>query len=164
MLERILLLLIFLAYSLGALGQDLDDDYKLYKISADGAKCLDGTQPGFYYHKGSESEKWIIFFEGGGWCGTPDPNTSLENCYERSLTDFGSSKNYPEKKNYDGDGLLSNKRDRNKYFYHYSKIYVKYCDGTGHQGFNTEPFTYKGHDLWFRGYANTNETLNYAWS
>lgn len=38
----------------------------------------------------------MIFFEGGGWCGDVDLQSTVENCYQRSLTDLGSSKKYPD--------------------------------------------------------------------
>lgn len=109
-----------------------DTSYTLYKINSDSAKCLDGTAPAFYYRKGSLTTKWLIFFEGGGWCGTPDPTTTLADCYSRSQTDLGSSKNYPSTSSFDQWGILSPLYANNKYYYEYNKVFVKYCDGTGH--------------------------------
>ena len=58
-----------------------------------GAKCLDGTAPGFYIRKSTTgSTNWLIHLQGGGWC------VSLDDCFKRSLTPLGSSKTYVEEK------------------------------------------------------------------
>jgi len=44
-------------------------DYELILLNNSEAKCLDGTQPGFYWRKGLNSKNFLVFFEGGGWCG-----------------------------------------------------------------------------------------------
>lgn len=85
--------------------QDLN--YTLHMVDNDQALCLDGTKPGFYFFKGTQSNKWVIFFEGGGWCGLDDPNSTLADCYARSQTDLGSSKNYPASLSLKGAGILS---------------------------------------------------------
>lgn len=45
---------------------------------------------GYYYSYGSgdSANKWMIFFEGGGWC------YSVSGCYARALTSLGSSKTW----------------------------------------------------------------------
>jgi len=43
----------------------------------------------------------------------------------------------------------------NPFFYDWNRIYVKYCDGTGRQGYNTEPYIYNNSQVWFRGMNNT---------
>ena len=37
---------------------------------------------------------------------------------------------------------------------------MRYCDGTGHQGFKKDPVLYKGIKLWFRGHNATKGQLN----
>ena len=45
-------------------------------------KCLDGSAPAFYYKPGKVKGKFLIYFEGGGWCGSPDGyQLALEDCY-----------------------------------------------------------------------------------
>lgn len=58
------------------------------------ALCLDGSK-GSYYIQIGDPAKVLLFFEGGGWCGDQDLQSTLENCYQRSKTDLGSSTNYP---------------------------------------------------------------------
>ena len=33
------------------------------------AQCLDGTKGVYYLSKGSNPRKFVLFYEGGGWCG-----------------------------------------------------------------------------------------------
>ena len=56
--------------------------------SAKGAVCLDGTNPGFYWTKGSGdgAKTWVLYFKGGGWC------YDEEDCAQRAKTSLGSSK------------------------------------------------------------------------
>ena len=42
------------------------------------------------------------------------------------------------------------------HFKDWTIAHLKYCDGTGHQGYKRDPVGYKGEDLYFRG---TNVTL-----
>lgn len=61
------------------------------------ARCLDGTPPALYFKKGKSKDKFIIYFEGGAWCGGATLMETIKDCYARSLTDLGSSRNYPER-------------------------------------------------------------------
>lgn len=50
------------------------DVYKLVLHSKDrGAMCLDGSPAGMYIHEGSgiNKTKYMIYFDGGGFCGGP---------------------------------------------------------------------------------------------
>jgi hypothetical protein len=45
--------------------------------------CLDGT-PGAYYIQegvGDNKNKFILYFEGGGWCGGITMSNTLQSCY-----------------------------------------------------------------------------------
>ena len=64
------------------------------------------------------------------------------------MTDLGSSKKYPDTLSV-GDGLLSNSNLNS--FRDFTKIYMKYCDGSGHQGTRSSPFAFKNSKLYFRG-------------
>jgi len=121
------------------------------------AKCLDGTPGAYYVSEGSglNKTKFLVYFEGGGWCGDGDLASTIENCYVRSNTDLGSSKNYPKSYNLSGWGLLAGESNVNRLFYDWTRIYIKYCTGTGHQGTKTASISYKGKNLWFRGHNVT---------
>lgn len=43
--------------------------YKKVLLTNPDALCLDGTPGAYYVHQGSFLNKWILIFEGGGWCG-----------------------------------------------------------------------------------------------
>lgn len=104
-------------------------DYKLIKIQTDKGKCLDGSAPAIYYRK-SSNPNWIIYFESGGWCGTPDFAGTLADCYSRSQTPLGSSSSYSDSENF--EGIMSSKYEISRYYHDYNGVWIKYCDGTGH--------------------------------
>lgn len=136
------------------LGGALQDSiYNLKFVKQRDAKCLDGTPGAYYISEGSgvNRTKFLIYFEGGGWCGDSNNSTTIENCYQRSLTDLGSSKNYAQKADLGSWGLLSGNPSVNALYYDWTRVYLKYCDGTGHQGTRSAPVSYKGSDLYFRG-------------
>jgi len=56
------------------------------------------------------------------------------------LIDYGSSKKYPDTYTID-DGILST-HPSNSYS-DFTKVFFKYCDGSGHQGTRTSPIKYK---------------------
>lgn len=96
------------------------------------AVCLDGS-PGLYYHRpgtGTGINSWFIHQEGGGWC------TSVGACYERSLTNLGSSVNYTKtlSLNY---GYFSLDPGINPLMHNWNMVYFKYCDGGSFSGSNS---------------------------
>ena len=104
--------------------------YDLIKLSYPDALCLDGS-PGAYYLNKGDPDKVILYFEGGGWCGATNLEATLESCYQRSKGALGSSKSYPATMDL-GVGLLSDEQGNS--FKNWTKVYLKYCDGSGHQG------------------------------
>lgn len=63
------ILVIFLAL---ALADTQDELFNRVLLSQDrGAACLDGSPPAIYIHEGQGKNKnsYIIYFEGGGFCG-----------------------------------------------------------------------------------------------
>jgi len=44
--------------------------FKKIMVEDEDALCLDGTLGAYYAHEGVHPNKIIIFFEGGGWCGS----------------------------------------------------------------------------------------------
>ena len=59
------------------------------------AKCLDGSSPAVYLHQGEEKDKFLIYFQGGGYCQGTSLSEVLDSCYQRSKTQLGSSKDLP---------------------------------------------------------------------
>lgn len=70
---------------------------------------------------------------------------------------MGSSKSYPATLDV-GQGILSNNEDND--FRESTKVFLKYCDGAGHQGSRASPISYKGKSLFFRGNNITIAQLN----
>ena len=117
------------------------------------ALCLDGT-PGAYYigeGSGANKTKFIVYFEGGGWCGGTTLANTVESCYSRSDGALGSSKSYSSTMDVTNFGILSGDAEHNPGFWDWTRVYLKYCDGSGHQGTRSSPLNYKGRDLYFRG-------------
>jgi len=119
-------------------------------------KCLDGSPGGYYYSpgQGNNSDKHLIMLEGGGWCydqnyrWVTDQGT-LTNCAERSHERLGSSKSWPVYDNF--DGLLSGDAAKNPLFYDWSRIKIKYCDGTSFSGKLSSSVNANGTSIWFQG-------------
>jgi len=94
----------------------------LTQAVANGAVCIDGTPSAYYLRTGTEVNKWYIFHEGGGYC------PSLSDCYGRSQTDLGSSKNYANQADVQND-YFSQDAHNNPFLYNWNVVYIKYCDG-----------------------------------
>jgi hypothetical protein len=45
-------------------------NYKLVKLTDPDARCLDGTLGAYYIYQGLYKNKFLLSFEGGGWCGS----------------------------------------------------------------------------------------------
>ncbi len=113
------------------------------------AKCLDGSPASLYIHEGTEKDKFLLFFNGGGFCGSLTLSDTLETCYQRSKTDLGSSNPLPE--TFPGaEGILALDSSDNLY-QNWTKVFLNYCDGSLHQGDNEAPISYKDTKLYFRG-------------
>lgn len=108
-----------------------------------GAVCLDGTPAGYYLKTGSETDKWQIYFEGGGWC------YSEQDCFGRSSTNLGSSSRWPDAEG--AGGLLDANCDVNPTFCNWNLVYIKYCDGNSFSGNRDDPVVVNGKPLYFRG-------------
>jgi hypothetical protein len=60
----------------------------------DNAKCLDGSSPAIYLHE-ANPKNILFYMEGGGVCGSNSLSETLESCYSRSKTHYGSSIYWP---------------------------------------------------------------------
>jgi len=50
-----------------------------------GGRCLDGTMAGYFIHKGTDPELFVVYLKGGGACYDED------SCTKRAKTALGSS-------------------------------------------------------------------------
>jgi len=114
--------------SKGSCGKDEGIRYALTDSSS---ACLDGSKPVFYYRKATsrKSKKWLLFFEGGGWCYT------FDDCFERSQISRGSTKQDPNcsPSHFFQDHLSNNPRI-NPMMHDWNMVYIRYCDGSSYAG------------------------------
>lgn len=94
------------------------------------AKCLDGSNPLYYTRGGTDkgTSKWIVFFEGWGWC------FDSESCYKRSKSPQGSSKGEYGCSSTVWPKYLSPNVKENPLMYNWNVVYVRYCDGGSFAG------------------------------
>ena len=134
----------------------------LQDAAAEGAVCLDGSPAGYFFEPGSGTglQKWIMHFQGGGWC------TSLESCYGRSQTPSGSSTTWEAQKETllsdFAQGYMSSKADINPDMYNWNKVWALYCDGGSRAGNVDGPVAVgdDGGQVYFRGAHILNATLD----
>ncbi len=89
--------------------------------------CNDFSHAIYYLDKSTTSNKWVIFFEGGGGC------SSFTSCNKRWIEDNGRSQalmsssriRFPQ--TVTGEDILSNDRSNNPQFHDYSHVLVPYC-------------------------------------
>ncbi len=142
--------------------------------SSTGARCLDGSPFHINVQKGhgSGSNNYLLFFDGGGWCSSKTYNSTMESCDKRTNSYLGSSQDNFGRRimNYLQTTLLmkrlvpalSSDQNLNPAFHNWNKIYLNYCDGRGYIGFNNEPIEYNGKQFYFRGFNNTQASLDYV--
>ncbi|XWS61174.1 hypothetical protein CRYUN_Cryun07bG0103300 [Craigia yunnanensis] len=111
--------------------------------SEDSVVCLDGSLPAYHLHRGfgNGASNWILYFEGGGWCG------DIKSCLDRAKTSHGST-NYMNKWAI-FSGILSNNASLNPDFYNWNRVKLRYCDGASFAG--DGKFTNGTSLLYFRG-------------
>ncbi|CAI5527251.1 unnamed protein product [Closterium sp. Naga37s-1] len=102
-----------------------------------GAKCLDGSPPGYYFRPGAATGRlrWHIYLPGGAWCVTP------ADCAARAGTRLGSSKSFPANPAHYAaqlrppfEGILSGSAQQNPAMYQWNLVRLIYCDGGGYAG------------------------------
>jgi hypothetical protein len=115
-----------------------------------GAACLDGSAYGFYKINGTNTSKFTISLDGGGWCRDED------DCVDRSTTDKGSSKLFAktgycfDAAGYDPQLITEGQC-----------IHLPYCDGASFSGYRKSPWPAGNSSLFFRGARNLEATLDF---
>ena len=120
------------------------------------ARCLDGSPAAMYLRTGSgeNATRFVLFFEGGGWC------ESLEDCLSRSKTALGSSTGYGATASWSQRDLLDIDCAKNPRFCTWSSAYFPYCDGASRAGAVEGPVEVDGTPLYFAGGRILNATLS----
>lgn len=144
-----------------------NDSFTVIEIdNSTDALCLDGTNYKFWFHKGTGTgaNKFMFNWIGSAFCGA-DGTDILSSCYQRSLTEYGSSDSYGDNGTLVFSGVswgyFSSIQEFNPEFYNWNKVALQSCDGGNHQGFLREPVLYNNTNLWFRGFNNTMATIEY---
>lgn len=122
-----------------------------------GARCIDGTPAAIYVKPGigSDANKFILFWEGGGWC------ESADDCYGRSKTALGSSKSYAKNTtSWSARDLLLPDCKTNPTFCNWTTVYAPYCDGQSRAGNLADPLMVNGENLYYRGFLNLEASLH----
>mmetsp|Transcript_8850 Transcript_8850/g.11841 ORF Transcript_8850/g.11841 Transcript_8850/m.11841 type:complete len:539 (-) Transcript_8850:821-2437(-) len=136
---------------------DSDDKWKKVLMTdaayKNGAVCLDGSPGGYYIRKHNNytnnhdnnffENNWIIFHQGGGWCGND------RNCLKRSKERLGSSNFWAPTYNehHAGSELFST-----PYFENYTIVYAMYCDGSSWTSNVDHPVTVSSNEvIYYRG-------------
>lgn len=78
---------------------------------ARGAVCLDGSPAGYYFREGvgAGKDKWLLVFNGGGWCVGHDGSAAAaaKGCSARAEGALGSSKPWTKTRPADAHGMTS---------------------------------------------------------
>jgi hypothetical protein len=130
--------------------------YNLIMLPQDDmSSCLDGSPYGIYWSPGTGNgtTNWMVYFQGGGWC------YSEADCYGRSKGSLGSSTKWAKTSNPMG-GLMSDDCTANPQFCTWNKVWMPYCDGNSFSGQLTEPVSFYGNNLYFRGHYNMRAAFN----
>mmetsp|Transcript_2368 Transcript_2368/g.1699 ORF Transcript_2368/g.1699 Transcript_2368/m.1699 type:complete len:399 (+) Transcript_2368:54-1250(+) len=107
----------------------------LTMLSDPKAKCLDGTQAGYYAQSASNpvnKNKWVIYLNGGGECDTYDA------CWYQTSNALGSSKYFSSEVDASGWFLGSDYCTYNPTFCEWNHVYDPYCTQDLHAGQVTE--------------------------
>jgi len=118
------------------------------------ARCIDGSRPAYYVRKGhgDGENKWVVHFEGGGWC------YDYAQCADRKRLLVGSSRTYPACIEPDHMRFyMSPSEAANPMMHNWNTVHVRYCDGSSYAGDAT--VVHEGEVLYFRGRANRDSTI-----
>lgn len=106
----------------------------------------------YYFRPGTDTTKFYIHHEGGGWC------ENVDDCAGRALTHLGSSVNYTATADL-GGGYFSQDPAINPMMASWNTVYMKYCDGASFSGNNDTTQPVNGLTLHFRGFRILNAIM-----
>lgn len=113
------------------------------------AKCLDGTQAGYYVqptNSTAKKNKWVIYLNGGGECDTK------EACMWQVSNALGSSKYFSNEVDANGWFVGSDYCSYNPDFCEWNHVYDPYCTQDLHAGQVTNPTEEDNFGLYFAGH------------
>ena len=141
------------------------EKFLLTDFVAAGAVCLDGSPGGGYIRKG-DPKKWIIFHQGGGWCGSDADCAQRANCSHNtpgcimggSCCALGSSTVWGPTYT---DAYEASQIFADPAFQDYTAVYAMYCDGGSWTGNAESPVVVNGKKVWYRGRRLLDALLDY---
>lgn len=115
--------------------------------SKDGAVCLDGSVPRYYFRPGDAGSKYFIYLAGGAWCSALTKHIACgwNSCQDRAVTSDGSTVADPTAF---GPFMLLPSSTRqyfssdptiNPLMYNWNVAYAVYCDGSSFGSDMSEP-------------------------
>ena len=120
------------------------------------AVCNDGSTPILYYRPGidSDTDKWVIWFEGGGSCSTQ------ENCVERWTNDRAlmttcsgvDCEDFEIDATKNKSGILAATPEENPHFHTWNHVMLNYCSSDFWLGNRDSPIAFGTVDVYFRGH------------
>lgn len=120
------------------------------------ARCLDGSPARYYFREGvgEGRKKFLIFFEGGGFC------DSDHSCAERAKGSLGSTRRDSRTKDLEKEHHFFSTSERaSPLLWNWNHVFVRYCDGAYMAGEQLQPKLHRGRKLYFRGRQNTEFVL-----
>lgn len=60
--------------------------------------------------------------------------------------------------------IMRKNKEINPEFHDYNIIFMPYCDGMGHQGYQKDPLVHNGEEFYIRGEKNVKSSIEYALS
>ena len=127
-----------------------------------GARCLDGSPPGYYHRPGKGElgrQRWVVYVKGGGHC------YDAQSCLQASDTPYGSSTRFP--KTFGLDGILSNNSLVNPLFSNWTHALLWYCSADSWAGNRTDAYyatdpsdPQRQMGLYFQGFRVVRALLN----
>jgi len=98
----------------------------LTRVVVPNAMCLDGSPYSYYISQGSNTTRFYLNHQGGGWC------QDLTECAQRATSALGSSKSWTPTVDM-GDGM-SRDTNVNPLMKDWTFVYLPYCDGGSFSG------------------------------
>ncbi|RYH29417.1 hypothetical protein EON65_08590 [archaeon] len=145
---------LFLSYL--CIGVVLSVNVPLTMLTDSKAKCLDGTQSGFYYQQARSVEnqnKWVINLNGGGECDTESA------CVAQTKSSLGSSKYFYNQSDAAYWYLASDNCAANPDLCNWNHVLNPYCTQDLHSGM-VETASNETYGLYFAGFFVMESILN----
>ncbi len=112
------------------------------------AVCNDGSPAVYYYHPGSgmDASHWLIFLQGGGWCGSDQSCTYRWSAQHYLMT----SQESPAALSV--SGIFSTSEQQNPDFAGFTQVYILYCSsdmysGDGQRQVGSLNLQFRGHKI-----------------